>query len=306
MSRPSAPPPHGLSGHPPQWVEIAVAIDRVAHDALGAFLFDQGCTAVITEDAGDHTVKAYLPLNADVKAFQQRIDPFLRRLKQIFSLDRSPRLWFTRVADQDWDLIWRRFFRPTQATPDLLILPEWEPVPEPLNGHVIRMDPGPAFGTGAHATTRMCLQALEIVSRVRPWTLLDVGTGSGILAIYAAILGAKGVTGIDIDPEALRWAERNVRLNRIGDVLHLASTPVEAISGPFSVVCANLMLEEIRRLLDRLLELAAPGGWLILSGLLIEQEEAVTPLFGTRGIERQEVLHEAEWVCLMLRKARAV
>ncbi|MGM0428575.1 MAG: 50S ribosomal protein L11 methyltransferase, partial [Thermodesulfobacteriota bacterium] len=112
--------------------------------------------------------------------------------------------------------------------------------------------------------------------------------------------------GIDIDPEALRWAERNVRLNRIGDVLHLASTPVETISGPFSVVCANLMLEEIRRLLDRLLELAAPGGWLILSGLLIEQEEAVTPLFGTRGIERQEVLHEAEWVCLMLRKARAV
>ena len=116
-----------------------------------------------------------------------------------------------------------------------MIVPAWEPMPDAVDGHVIRIDPGPAFGTGQHATTRMCLEAMEKIHFPKTWTMLDVGTGSGILATYGAQLGASKILAIDIDPEALRWAERNIQINDLSEFIDLSNTPLEQVKGTFSV-----------------------------------------------------------------------
>ncbi|MEJ2587592.1 MAG: 50S ribosomal protein L11 methyltransferase [Deltaproteobacteria bacterium] len=288
-----------------EWLEISIAIDEVAHDALGSFLFDMGCTGIVTSDEGGQTLKAYLPLSQVLEDTRQDIAQFLKTLPAIFSLQAPPVLRFSKLADQDWHVAWRRFFRPTRVSPDLLVLPEWEPISHDISGHVIRMDPGPAFGTGYHATTRMCLRAMEAVIPDGPWTMLDVGTGSGILALYAAMLGARKIVAIDNDPEALRWAQRNIRLNGLSDAIHTTSTPVEKLHGQFSVVCANLILEEINRLLPAISARTALKGWMILSGILRDQVSTVIKRVEALGIQRWDTLHEGEWACLMIQSMGA-
>ncbi len=300
--------PHSPSGTPHQphapneWLEISVRTDPVAFDALSSLLFDIGCTGIVTEGEADPFLKAYLPFSEHTEEIRQEITRFLRTLQEVFALHQSPTVRFRTIADQAWHVVWRRFFRPVQVTPHLLILPQWEPVPDNVSGHVIRMDPGPAFGTGYHETTRMCLQAMEKVSGTPPWTMLDVGTGSGILALYAALRGAERILGIDIDPEALRWAKRNVRLNGLSAAVELASIPVEGLTGQFSVVCANLMLEEIKRLFPVLSERTAPEGWMILSGILGDQVAGVSSLVDRSDTRCQEITHEGEWTCFRIRK----
>ncbi len=115
----------------------------------------------------------------------------------------------TKMENQDWQRNWRRFFRPVRISKKLLILPVWEELPPHAEEtHIIRIDPGPAFGTGQHATTKMCLQAMEFFGSLESRTLLDVGTGSGILAIYGAQSGFGNIEAIDVDTEAVRWAEK--------------------------------------------------------------------------------------------------
>lgn len=285
-----------------QWLELSITIDPVAHDALSSFLFDMGCTGIATQGEADECLKAYLPFNENIEEIRERIAPFLKTLQQIFSFDPSPTLSFSKIADQPWHVAWRRFFRPITVTPHLLILPEWEQIPSDASGHVIRMDPGPAFGTGYHETTRLCLEAMEQLTGNRPWTMLDVGTGSGILALYAAMLGADRILAVDIDPEALRWAKRNARLNGLSKAVELASTPVELINSQFSIVCANLMLSEIKRLFTSLLSHTEPGGWLILSGILRDQAGFVSSLADKTHTHCGDISYEGEWACVMIHK----
>lgn len=288
-----------------EWLEITITVDEVAHDALGSFLFDMGCTGIVTGDGGDQTLKAYLPFDKVLEDTRQKIARFLKMLPAIFSLQEPPFLHFSKLADQDWHVAWRQFFRPTRVSSNLMVLPEWESMPDDISGHVIRMDPGPAFGTGYHATTRMCLRAMEKVARSGPWTLLDVGTGSGILALYAAMLGAGEIVAIDNDPEALRWARRNILLNRLSEAIETTSTPVEKLHGQFSVVCANLILETVERLLPAISARTAMGGWIILSGILREQVPTVMQRIEALEIQHCETLYEGEWACLMARNMGA-
>ena len=169
------------------------------------------------------------------------------------------------IEDQDWSTSWRQFFRPQRITERLTVLPAWMPEPPSCGEWVIKMDPGPAFGTGQHPTTRLCLEAMERLSPQGPWTMLDVGTGSGILAIYGARLGAKRILALDTDPEALRWAERNMDLNALTGSIELSSLPLETQTGTFSLITANLTLETILELLPYL---SSPDGSRRLPGPL--------------------------------------
>ena len=129
-----------------------------------------------------------------------------------------------------------------------MVYPAWEPLPGDTESLVVRIDPGPAFGTGQHPTTRMCLEALEKISLPESWSMLDVGTGSGILAVYGAKLGAGPVVAIDSDPEAIRWARKNIELNGLTGKIELSSGSLEKIRARFSVVVANLTLNTIKEL----------------------------------------------------------
>ncbi|MBW2617001.1 MAG: 50S ribosomal protein L11 methyltransferase, partial [Deltaproteobacteria bacterium] len=216
----------------PRWLEISIDIHPIAHEAMSAFLFDLGCTGVVLENFRDSSLKAYLPFQENFEDLRNRLNVFLGKLSEIFPQVQSPELTISKIEDQDWSRNWQRFFHPERVTRKLSIWPAWEPVPDSINGHVIRIDPGPAFGTGQHATTRMCLEAMEKIVRAdESWTLLDVGTGSGILAMYGAMLGAKRIVAIDTDPEALRWAKQNIDLNGLTGSIELSSIPIEKLEG---------------------------------------------------------------------------
>jgi ribosomal protein L11 methyltransferase len=170
------------------WIEISININPIAHEALSAFLFDIGCEGVVSESFKDTTIKAYLKFSDNIEEIRNRLAFFLHDLKEIFPEARDYSLKLDRLEQQDWDTGWRKFFKPDQVSENLLILPVWEDAPE-TTSHIIKIDPGPAFGTGHHPTTRMCLMAMEEADFSGPWTLLDVGTGSAILAIYGSKLG---------------------------------------------------------------------------------------------------------------------
>ncbi len=284
------------------WLEISIHIPAVAHDALSAFLFDLGCTGVVSEDCEDHTLKAYLPFQRDPEDIKNRIGLFLQNLKEIFPETRSLKWHFKKIEDQDWNKNWRRFFRPQRVTAGLMVVPAWESEPPSFEGAVIRIDPGPAFGTGRHPTTRMCLAAMEGLGLSPSWSVLDVGTGSGILAIYGAILGARRIEAIDLDPEARRWARHNIALNGLAGVIRVSSKPLEEQTDLFSLIAANLIFEEILKIFPHFHRCLNPGGYLILSGLLIEQADEVQKVLGKYGFTRGETRHEGEWACLACKK----
>ena len=294
------------------WLEISIQIDPVAHDALSAFLFDLGCEGLVTENFGEPGVKAYVSLQ-DIRRddvslkkrlsdLENRINIFLLSLRNIFPEIPPPQLNLLKIENQDWNRSWRRFFHPDQITPNLMIVPAWETVPPAFEGVVIRMDPGPAFGSGQHATTRMCLEAVENASLSPSRTMLDVGTGSGILAIYGAKLDAGRIVALDVDPEAIRWAKRNIELNGLSGVIELSSRPIEQWEDRFSLIVANLILDPILNLIPHFLRLLEPGGKVVISGILKDQVNRVETLLAHHGCHDVQVLYRDEWACFIVRK----
>ncbi|MCD6298009.1 MAG: 50S ribosomal protein L11 methyltransferase [Deltaproteobacteria bacterium] len=159
------------------WLELSIRIHPDSHESLSAFLFDLGCSGVVLKNFRDSSLKAYLPFQENFEDLRNRVKVFLGKLAEIFPQVLSPELTISKIEDQDWSRNWQRFFHPDRVTPKLSIWPAWEPVPASINGHVIRIDPGPAFGTGQHATTRMCLEAMEKVVLPESRALFDVGYG---------------------------------------------------------------------------------------------------------------------------------
>ncbi len=292
-----------LSPHKhPGWLEISIDIHPVAHEALSALLFDLGCQGMVTQDFSGHILKAYWPFQQNFEHLQNRINGCLTELGVIFPEARSFKLRLCNLQDRDWGHSWRRFFHPDRVTPNLMIYPAWEPVPESTEGTVIRIDPGPAFGTGQHPTTRMCLRAMEKGVLDGTWSLLDVGTGSGILALYGERIGARRILAIDTDPEALRWAKRNISLNGQSEVIQLSSDPLEALEEKFDLIVANLILGTILDLLPSFPPIIKQDGTLILSGVLREQVPQVKALLPGHGLGTLEVLYEKEWACVLVKK----
>jgi ribosomal protein L11 methyltransferase len=243
-----------------------------------------------------------LPLSMDSEKVRAKIGVFLKSLEKIFPEARSPQVSFDIIESQDWSRLWRKHYRPIRVSERLTVFPAWEPLPSSFQGILIRMDPGPAFGTGEHATTRMCLKAIEECAGQPPWTMLDVGTGSGILGIYGAKLGAESVLALDNDPDALRWAERNIALNEVSNSIHLSSRSLREIEEQFTMVAANLILDTILELMPLFARVVEPEGWLILSGLLKEQIFEVRRALAREGFRDVHVLQEQEWACMVARR----
>lgn len=285
-------PDSGGSG----WVRISIRAGSDAREAAGAFLFDLGCSGLVEDE---RELSGYLPEPCNREDLLIRLKTFTARLDHLFSSAAPASAALSSVPDEDWAEAWRSFFRPEQVSADLLVVPAWLPTPPAQTGHVILMDPGPAFGTGKHPTTRLCLREIERLSAESPdASFLDVGTGSGILAVYAAKLGFRPVTGIDIDPEALNWAARNIELNGLEREIALSAIPVEAMDRKYTVVAANLILSEILPLLAHLLARTEDRGRLVISGILRSQVAAVES--GLPG-DIAGPLHlsvEDEWACL--------
>ncbi len=283
-----------------QWAEISILLPPTAHEAMSSFLFDLGCEGVIMEGP---RLKAYFPLSQELDSARQRILLFVDEIRGIFPEIGSPALSITPLENSNWSENWRRFFHPEKVTRRLFVAPPWE-VPRERRGELILMDPGPAFGTGQHATTRMCLRAMERVPLSPGWSMLDAGTGSGILAIYGAKLGAGRILAADSDPEALRWAERNIEINGLSGKIELTQKPIPALDERFFLITANLTMDVILDLLSSLKRLLDAEGRLILSGLLREQVEGTRRKLREEGLAKGRAYYRGEWASIVTRKAK--
>jgi len=294
-----------LGFDPKRWAKISIRIHPAAHESMSAFLFDLGCTGIVLEDKQNDQLSAYLPLIGDLDTIRGRLGIFLEQVRAIFPQIPTPDLEFATLPDENWALSWQRFFHSEAVTALLTVYPPWERPPT-ARGHKICMDPGPAFGTGKHATTRMCLEAIEEIGLPASFSMLDVGTGSGILAIYGAKLGADSVLAMDKDPEALRWAGHNIELNRLSGLISLSGGELRDLRRSFHLVTANVLLGPILDMLPDLSRLLRPQGYLILSGLLSEQVQRVDAALGAGLLRKETERHRDEWAALVCRRQEPV
>lgn len=209
------------------------------------------------------------------------------------------------VDDEAWKDKWKEYFKPTRITDRIVVCPSWEdfePRPQDL---VIDIDPGMAFGTGTHETTRLCMALLQLylAKAGGDARVLDVGCGSGILSIGAALLGASEVTGVEIDPDAVAVAEENVEKNGLaGRIRILQGDLTEGLDLEADIIVANLMADLVMRLADPAAEHLAKDGIFISSGILIEKREQVSEAIRSAGFTIERVVTDGEWCAIAARK----
>ncbi len=200
------------------------------------------------------------------------------------------------VIGDDWRDAWKSYFKPTRIGQRIVLRPSWEEVVRADHEVVLTIDPGQAFGSGIHETTRLVL--LEVDARAKEGdTILDVGCGSGILAVAGLLLGAKDAICLDIDPLAVDVANENAARNGVQEQLRASNQDVREIPGQFSLVLANIQAWVLKEMATALMERVAPGGTLVLSGVLVGQEHDVAESFRPMGLEPQ-LRYENEWVSL--------
>lgn len=207
----------------------------------------------------------------------------------------------TKVKEDDWANNWKQYYHPTRIGQNIIIRPSWEQyTPQSDKDVVITLDPGIAFGTGSHETTRLCLTMLE--KYMQPGAaVLDVGTGSGILAVAAAKLGASSVLGIDIDAHAVLVADENSRLNGTA-VTFRAGNLVDDVCGRYNLITANIVADIIIILLDDMARFLADGGTAVLSGIIDIREEDVLQKIAAEGFKAVETLRENGWTAIAIQK----
>lgn len=243
----------------------------------------------------------YLPEPPNLPAFLRRARETLLAHAGLAEVDLTWR-W---QEHEDWAELWKRGLGPRRVTGRLVVTPTWEE-PDPRPGDVVvRIDPGIAFGTAEHATTRGCLRLLEPLVREGD-RILDVGTGSGILAIAAARLGASRVVAVDSDPYACETARENVRTNGVGEVVEVVeSTAADDTLGAlrrFDGVLANLETPILHPLLEPMSRSARPGGWIILSGIQAAERGAMLQAAGALGLALDAEDGDGEWWSVRLRR----
>ena len=293
-----------------QWLKLTFPVPSALADLIADELYSLGCLGVNVEERTLDTFTQPDP-DADVPEyyqvmayFSQESDPAALS-QQICALQQNYPDWApihpeqSTVAREDWAEGWKQHFTATRFGPRLIVKPTWEEWTPKKDEVVINLDPGMAFGTGSHETTRLCLQAIaELFERDTPKSLLDVGTGSGILAMAAAVLGAEQILANDIDDEACQVARDNIAQNGLADRITVTSQPLEELTGAFDIVIANILAEENVRLASHLIARLATGGTLLLSGILREKEDFVRAGFNLPDLSGPIVTYDADWCCL--------
>ena len=305
-----------------QWIEAAVETKSEEIDAVCAALAELGAGGMVVEDEADF--QRFLEQNhqywdyvddelADKFRGVSRVQFYLadddegRALLETIRAGLDREIKTAIVADSDWENNWRQYYEPIEIGEKLVVVPEWLEAPEgpriPL-----RLDPGLIFGTGSHATTRMCLAALEGLSGAGK-TVLDLGCGSGILAIGALLLGCERAVGCDIDPKAPDVAESNAALNGIGadrfrvyagDVLSDAS--MRAMLGTdFDIVTANIVSDVIIPLSSMVRPFLKPGGSFLCSGIIEGRQDEVADALVKNGFAIEAHYNEEDWHCFLCR-----
>ncbi|MDJ0754664.1 MAG: 50S ribosomal protein L11 methyltransferase [Ardenticatenaceae bacterium] len=290
------------------WTEVIFQTDEDTAEEISELIRPFGQNAsVVTEQLGDPDdlnpdallpqvyLKIYLSELADT--------PDIRtKLRQIALSQGLKPPAFTQMEEKDWSEAWKAYYEPFPIGINFWIYPEWEPVPAALDEkHVIRLDPGLAFGTGQHETTQLCLEALEDL--LEPgMKVLDLGTGSGVLAIGAAKLGAGTVVAIDNDPVAVRSAADNAAMNQVKDSIHFATGSVsEARGQQYDLLLVNILAAVIVPMIreENLLALRGQNGLFVFSGIVTQQREEFLAVLESHGGVVREIRQKNDWIVII-------
>jgi ribosomal protein L11 methyltransferase len=311
------------------WLEISVTADNEAAEAVTELFNRYVHGSAVTEaivDQFEHdlvtapapiqvTIKGYLPLDSTNSETRRRLEEGLWHLGQIHPIAEPT---IREIAEADWANAWKQQYHRLRVGHRIVIVPVWEKY-SPTPGEItIHLEPGMAFGTGLHPSTRLCLEKLEHHLRAGS-SVLDVGTGSGVLAIAAAKLDARSVLALDADPVAVTVAEQNIEINKVSNLVtvrhgslpggdavprHFIPNGTLALldGGQFDLVLANILAPVINSMAPALAARTAPGGHLIVSGLIDSQEKDMVQVLQDLHLEIIGRTQEKDWVALVARK----
>jgi ribosomal protein L11 methyltransferase len=294
------------NNRPLGWIQISIQAPTVQAAAAADFLVLLTGRGVETleEPGGQGTelVKAFLETGPRAAEQIRAVEDLVRRLEAQAGAAGLVRAEFSELPDQDWGENWKRHFHSQELAPGLWVAPPWEPLdPDPAY-EVVIIDPGQAFGTGHHASTLLCLKRLARLKRKNhlPRRLLDVGCGTGILALAGLKLGIPSALALDLDPLALAATRHNANLNGLSQRLTISSRPLAEITESFPLIMANLTaldLIELARALAARLEI---NGELVASGMMLGQEQGVLEALEQAGLAMVERMSQGEWCSLVM------
>ena len=310
-----------------KWSEICVHTTQQAVEAVSNLLHEVGAQGVVIEDIEDYDqmmaedhfgeiwdvsgresyptlgvyVKAYVPASSDFQdtlaAFRKEVD----RLRDILDIG-SGDVTVAELDEEDWAHSWKQYYKPVKISQQLTIVPLWEDYEPQPEENVILLDPGMAFGTGTHPTTMLCIQAIE--NYIQPGDrLIDVGTGSGVLAIAAAKLGASHVEALDLDTVAVESARQNVETNGVEALVAVNTGDLlKGMDGTYDLVVANILADVILLFIDDAYDRVKQGGYFITSGIIGQKRAEVAEALQTAGFVIEETRVMEDWVAIIAKK----
>lgn len=304
------------------WQEVTIRVSREAEELVSNLLIELGSQGVAIADSADYVgqedrygeifpeveqnetiaITAYYPDTLDLAEVTSQLQERLAELERMGLLASSAMLSSQTLDEEDWAENWKKYYEPTRITHDLTIVPSWTDYEPTAGEKVIRLDPGMAFGTGTHPTTKMSLFALSQVLRGGE-TVLDVGTGSGVLSIASSLLGAKEIYAYDLDEVAVRVAQENIDLNSNTDNIHVSANDLlNCITQEADVIVANILADILVNLVEDAYRLVKDEGYLIMSGIIADKLEMVVAATQEAGFFLETHLIQGEWNALVFKK----
>lgn len=310
-----------------KWSELSIHTTHEAVEAISNVLHEAGASGVVIEDSMEFArerqdmfgeiyaldpndfpakgviLKAYLPVTSFLGETVEEVKLAIKNLSNYGINVGENEVVISEVNEEDWATAWKKYYHPVKISERFTIVPTWETY-EPVSTDelIIELDPGMAFGTGTHPTTVMCLQALEKTVKTGDY-VTDVGTGSGVLAIGAALLGAKHVHALDLDEVAVRSAEINVNLNKVQEIAHVVhGNLLDRVEQQSDVVVANILAEIIMSFTNDAFQVVKDGGLFITSGIIGAKKEDVKQSLEAAGFIVVEVMMMEDWVTIISKK----
>lgn len=289
-----------------RWAVISALCAPDAVDALCYALIEAGCPGTVMEGSDPVRVQGSLPVTDELQPKLEALRDHLNRLPEFGLPPLLDGLTLHYAEDDDWANAWKQYFKPMKVGRTLIIKPSWEDYVAQPDDRIIELDPGMAFGTGGHPTTRLCLEALE--ERVEPDTLVaDLGTGSGILAIAAARLGARSVLATDIDLLPRKIARENVTLNRLDEIVSVLEMPdFDLQATDCDLIVSNIVANTIIQNAENVAGRVKPGGIYVACGIVEDHHDLVRDALKAAGFDLIETKREDIWVCLITRRTHAL
>jgi ribosomal protein L11 methyltransferase len=307
------------------WIEIKVVTSSSAVEPVSGIFYGMDVKGVAIEDPNDiytrkqgaltwdfadinifeyggdaAVVKGYFSNEDDEEHIKAYIEEKLAEIKDMGIDIGKGEIKISHVKEEDWSTAWKKYYKTTRLGKTIIIKPTWEEYTPVQGDNIIELDPGMAFGTGTHETTVMCAELLEKYVRDSN-TVFDIGTGSGILAITAAKLGAKEVKGVDLDEVAVDAARENVEHNNLNNVEILHGDLVNVLEGKADIVVANIIADVIIYLTDIIPPFIKENGLFITSGIIHERKQDVVDALKAKGFDIAEVREMGEWVAIAAR-----